>query len=408
MKRSVGYYVIWYFVYLCSFLFVRNKKKYAFGGPQGSFKDNAKYLFIYASEHCKDVDVAWITPYHRVVSQLTLMGLKAYHWRSVKGIWHALTSRYWFYNSYASDINLYLSGGATCIDLWHGVGLKCIQYSIKKGYYAQGYQNPSFKDKIVYADRYRRHDYFLSTTPCMTELFSQSFRVPKNRCLELGYPRNYLLTASEKERRDYIRRYESCEMSDLIDRMRQYAQVLLYMPTWRDTQRTLFTQHMDLDRLNDVLRSHDELMILKPHPMVRADRDDKDYSNLLFLASMMDVYPLLPYVQVLVTDYSSVLYDFLLIDEVRNPEGVSQAFLYTYDYEEYVNERDFFYPFDEYVAGNRVSDFEGFLHCVEQHDYAITPQERQRLVQVFWGETAKYNASEKIMEFFVTSPAGRA
>ena len=116
MRKSVGYYVFWYFVYFCSFIFVRNKKKYAFGGPQASFKDNAKYLFIYASEHCKDIDVAWITPYHSVVNNLRAMGLKAYHWRSAKGMWHALTSRYWFYNSYPSDINYYLSGGATCVE----------------------------------------------------------------------------------------------------------------------------------------------------------------------------------------------------------------------------------------------------------------------------------------------------
>ena len=400
MKKTFGYYVLWYFVYLCSFLFVRNKKKYAFGGPQGSFKDNAKYLFIYASEHCKDVDVAWITPYHSVVSQLTSMGLKAYHWRSVKGIWHALTSKYWFYNSYPSDIDFYLSGSAVCVNLWHGIGLKCIQYSITKGLGEQAYQHPTWLDKFRRAYKYRKHDYVLSSTPFMTELFSKSFRVPKSRCLELGYPRNYPLTASEKERTDFVQRYESEEMIGLIDRMRQYNKVLLYMPTWRETQRKLFVQHLDLDRLNEVMKAHGELLLLKPHPMVFTDNDENEYSNMLFIDPMMDVYPLLPYVQVLVTDYSSVLYDFLLMDEVRNPEGVSQAFLYTYDYEEYVNERDFFYPFDEYVAGNRVSDFEGFLHCVEQHDYAITPQERQRLVQVFWGETAHYNPSQKIMEFF--------
>ena len=77
-----------------------------------------------------------------------------------------------------------------------------------------------------------------------------------------------------------------------------------------------------------------------------------------------------------------------------------EAFLYTYDYEEYVKERDFIYPFDEYVTGNRVNDFEAFLRCVDQHDYAIDPSERQRLLQVFWGETARYNSGQKIMEFF--------
>lgn len=393
MRKSVGYYVFWYFVYFCSFIFVRNKKKYAFGGPQASFKDNAKYLFIYASEHCKDIDVAWITPYHSVVNNLRAMRLKAYHWRSAKGMWHALTSRYWFYNSYPSDINYYLSGGATCVELWHGIGIKCIQYSIKKGFYAQPYQHPTLKDKIVYSYRYRKHDYVISSTSMMTELFSQSFRVPKSRCLEFGYPRNAILTADESDRKTFIQRYESDEMRDLIDRMRQYDKVLLYMPTWRDTQRTLFTQNMDLDRLNDVLVLHNELMILKPHPMVHVGKADRKFSNLLFLDSLMDVYPLLPYVQVLVTDYSSILYDFLLM------EG-KEAFLYIYDLDYYVGERDFFYPYDEYVIGNRVTTFEDFLRCVEQHDYAVDPLERQRLLQAFWGETAHFNSSQKIMEFF--------
>lgn len=182
-------------------------------------------------------------------------------------------------------------------------------------------------------------------------------------------------------------------MRDLIDRMRQYDKVLLYMPTWRDTQRTLFTQNMDLDRLNDVLVLHNELMILKPHPMVHVGKADRKFSNLLFLDSLMDVYPLLPYVQVLVTDYSSILYDFLLM------EG-KEAFLYIYDLDYYVGERDFFYPYDEYVIGNRVTTFEDFLRCVEQHDYAVDPLERQRLLQAFWGETAHFNSSQKIMEFF--------
>ncbi len=393
MKKTVSYYLFWHFVHLCSFLFPRSKKKYTFGGPNGTFKDNAKYLFIYASEQCKDIDIAWVTSYHSTVNLLTALGLKVYHSRSFKGMWHALTSRYWFYNSYPSDIDYYLSGGATCVELWHGIGLKCIQYGITKGFYAQSYQKPTLKERIVYATIYRKHDYVLSSTPFMTESFSQSFRVPKNRCIEFGYPRNAILTADEVDRKAFIRRYESKEMLDLIGRMSQYNKVLLYMPTWRDSQRNLFAQHIDLDRLNAVLASHNELMILKPHPMILADREERDYSNLLFLDPLMDVYPLLPYVQVLVTDYSSILYDFLLM------EG-KEAFLYTYDYEEYVDERDFFYPFDEYVTGNRVNDFEGFLRCVDQHDYAIDPSERQRLLQVFWGETARYNSSQKIMDFF--------
>ena len=395
MKRTVGYYLFWYMVYGCSFLFPRSRRRYAFGGPEGSFKDNAKYLFIYASEHCKDVDVAWITPYHSTVRRLTSLGLKAYHCRSARGIWHARTSKYWFYNSYATDIGYFFSGGATKVELWHGIGFKCIQYSVKKGVYAQVYRRNGLWHRMTHLHSFSRHDYVLSSAPPATDFFAASFRVPKDRCLELGYPRNGILTVGEDARMAFIRRYEPPEVLELAARLQQYARVLLYMPTWRDNQRRLFVQHLDLERLDGVLRRQGEVMLLKPHPMVYADVDVDEgrYTNLIFLDSMTDVYPLLPQVQVLVTDYSSILYDFLLM------EG-KEAFLYTYDYEEYVEERDFFYPFDEYVTGNRVTDFEGFLRCVEQHDYAIDPSERQRLLQTVWGETVHYNSSQRIMEFF--------
>ena len=391
--KKVLFYFFWNIVYLCSFLFIRNKRKYAFGGQRGTFTDNAKYLFIYASNHCKDIDVAWITKYHSVVNHLTSLGLKAYHWRSAKGIWHALTSRYWFYNAYPSDIGFYFSGGAICVELWHGIGIKRIQYSINKGYYAKSYQNPSLRERIIDPHQYRKHDYVLSSTPMMTEFFSQSFRVPKSRCIEFGYPRNSILMANEADRMAFIQRYESSDVLELIERMGGYNKVLLYMPTWRDSQRKLFTQQMNLNRLNDVLASHNELMILKPHPRVHAGMEEKKFSNLLFIDSVMDVYPLLPYVQVLVSDYSSILNDFLLM------EG-KEAFLYIYDYDEYVGERGFFYSYDEYFIGNRVRNFDDFLRCVDQHDYAIDPLERQHLLQAFWGDTMQYDASSRIIGFF--------
>lgn len=396
MKKTVVNYLFWYCVYLCSFLVIRNKRRYTFGGSSGSFKDNAKYLYLYACERCEGVDAAWVTASRATERRLRGMGLKVYHRRSAKGIWHALTSRYWFYNSSTLDIDFFLSGGATCVNLWHGVGTKCIQYAITKGVYAQPYQRPTLRDRFWYPYRYRKHEYVLSSTPLATEFFSRSFRVAKERCLELGYPRNSILTADEAERMRLVRRYEPKGMMELMGRMRQYGRVLLYMPTWRDSQRTLFTQHLDLDRLNEVLAAQGELMLLKPHPMVFADEIEvgKTYSNLIFLDSMMDVYPLLPYVQVLVTDYSSVLYDFLLMED-------KEAFLYIYDYEEYVAERDFFFPFDEYVTGNRAKNFEEFLRIVEQHDYAIDPAERERLLQAFWGETARYDSSQRIIEYFL-------
>ena len=73
--------------------------------------------------------------------------------------------------------------------------------------------------------------------------------------------------------------------------------------------------------------------------------------------------------------------------------------LYLYDYEEYVRERDFFYPFDENVIGKRANDFESLCSCIESGDYALPADERNQLVDKFWGKTAGYDSSRMILDF---------
>ena len=126
-------YTFCYILYPFSFLFVRNKRKYAFGSFAGRFNDNAKYFFIYTCQHCSDINAAWISSSMATVRLVRSLGFKAYHLASPQGVWHSLTSKYWFFNSYTSDIFYSFSGGAVCVNLWHGVGLKRIEYNILSG-----------------------------------------------------------------------------------------------------------------------------------------------------------------------------------------------------------------------------------------------------------------------------------
>lgn len=386
------FYTFCYILYPFSFLFVRNKKKYAFGSFAGAFNDNAKYLFIYTCEHSPDVNAAWISNSHDTVKLIRSYGFKAFHILSFQGVWHALTSKYWFFNSYTSDIFYSFSGGAVCINLWHGIGLKRIEYNILTGPLGERYQKTNFKEVYYHPQSFRAPDYIVTSTPFQTHMFSTAFRVPPERCLEFGYPRNEILTEPESTRMIFVKGYESEDTMTLIERFNQYNRVLIYMPTWRDSQRHLFTQSMDLNKINNALKSHNELLLLKPHSNVVIEGDLQKYSNVLFLSGKVDVYPILPYTQVLITDYSSVLYDYILM------EGKS-VILYLYDYQDYLNERDLFYPFDENVVGKRVYTFEELLATVDGHDYDMDESKRKELIEKFWGETIHFNSNQKILDF---------
>ena len=386
-------YIICYLIYPFSFLFPRNSRKYVFGSYRGSFTDNSKYLFLYASENGdKDIDYIWLSPNKDTVRNLRQKGLRAYWIFGLRGIWHALTSKYWFFNSYTSDIMFCLSGRAVCINLWHGVGIKRIEFNSVSGVMGDRFQKRNKYDAFCHPHSFRKPDWVLSSTPFQNNFFSTSFRIPESRCLEMGYPRDWIITASEEERSRFISRYEPQQTLKLIEKLKQYDKVLIYMPTWRDSQRTIFTQSMDLDRLNKILSARNQFLILKPHANTITTELSGALSNIMLVDPGFDIYPILPYTQVLITDYSSIIYDWLLMDD-------KNVILYLYDYDDYVKERDFYYPYDENVVGTRVQSFESLCQLLESGDYILPIADRNRIVDKFWGKTTLYDSSKRILDF---------
>ncbi len=384
-------YLVCYLIYPFSFLFPRRSNRYAFGSFRGAFNDNAKYLFIWLSENHGDADAAWLSTNGDTVRLVRSFGLKAYNVLSVHGAWYALTSKYWFFNSYTSDIMFCLSGRAVCVNLWHGIGLKRTDFNTVSGPMGDRFIRKKPKEVFFHPESFRRPDYLISSAPFQTSMFAKAFRIPENRCLEFGYPRNAILGMSDIERRNFVSRYEPEATMALIDRTVDFDEVFIYMPTWRDSQRKVFTQSMDLNRLNDIMRKKNALLLLKPHANTIID-GVSEFSNISLVGSNVDVYPLLPYTDVLITDYSSILYDYLILPD----KGV---ILYLYDYEEYVSERDFYYPFDENVAGVKTYSFEELQECVLAGNYHIDANVRNCILLRFWGNSLNFNSSAEIVEF---------
>ena len=140
------------------------------------------------------------------------------------------------------------------------------------------------------------------------------------------------------------------------------------------------------------MAAKNSMLILKPHANVRLTEDFGSLTNIMPASPIMDIYPVLPYVHVLITDYSSIIYDWLLMDG-------KDVILYLYDYEAYVKERDFFYPFDENVTGCRVESFEELCRLIESGDYSMNEKERKQILDKFWGNTAMADSSRMILDF---------
>ncbi|MBQ8959021.1 MAG: CDP-glycerol glycerophosphotransferase family protein [Bacteroidales bacterium] len=382
-------HLICFCIYPFSFLFPRDKKKWAFGSFRGAFNDNAKYLFIHMSEHMPEIEVVWLSVSKSTVAEIRRKGAKAYHVLSPKGIWFALTSKYWFFNAYSSDIMFCFSGGATLVNLWHGLPLKRIEFGIGSGPLAKRYVEQTFRERFNHPEVFVRPDFVLSASEMCTSVFARSFRVNPEQCLSFGYPRNEILNWTEEKRKSFIRRYEPLATRELIDDLGRYTKVYFYLPTWRDSKSDFMSSGFDFRALDAVMRENDALFLLKPHANTKIDTQAfVGLTNLRLLAGTVDVYPILPYTDVLITDYSSILYDYLLMEN-------KDVILYLFDYQEYENERSFNWPFDEMVIGRRAYDFAALLECLREMSPGLDEAKRQALLRKCWGESAM-NACERI------------
>lgn len=391
-------HLISFCVYPFSFLFPRRKKRWAFGSFRGAFNDNAKYLFIHVSEKMTEIDSAWLSMNKSTVQEIRTKGLVAFHVLSPKGIWYALTSKYWFFNAYSSDIMFCLSGGAKLVNLWHGLPMKRIEFDITSGPLADRFVKRSLKERFYHPENFQRPDYLLTASPFFSETFARSFRISVEQCLLMGYPRNVILNCSEAERMRFVEKYEPDTTKMLITRLKEgsYNRVFIYLPTWRDSQRDFFSHDFDLKALDETLRQFNALLLLKPHANVAVEASVAEgLTNVEFVPSSVDIYPVLPYTDVLITDYSSVLYDYVLMEQ----KGM---ILYLYDFQEYEKERNFTRAFDDLAFGKRVFDFASLLTTIREGDYMMEEDERKTFACKCWGFDSE-KASERIGLFFQQS-----
>lgn len=379
-------FLLGYCLYPFSFVVLRSKRKIAFGSFRNSFSDNAKYLFIYLSEHQADTngaEIVWLSASKSTVEQVRSYGLNALFIGSLRGLWFALRAKYWYFSAYTSDILFFASGGATCINLWHGVGLKKIEFSITDGKLADRYVHRKFWEVFYHPETFRRPDYFLSSTEFQSVKFAEAFRIDLSQCLNIGYPRNSILLTPESERQQFIKKYEPAQTATLIAKIKQHDKTVVYMPTWRDSQLNIFAENMDLNALNRLMQEQNVLLILKPHANTKLGCLNFDnLENIVLFDNHSDIYTVLPYTDVLITDYSSILYDYILMDG-------KDVILYLYDLQTYINDRDFNYPFQENVVGKEIYNFPDLLACLSLNDYKIDETKRHEIINKFWGEKSQ-------------------
>jgi CDP-glycerol glycerophosphotransferase len=246
----------------------------------------------------------------------------------------------------------------TCLQTWRGTPLKHIGLDIER---------PQFTNGLIYPDLVRedaaRWDLLLSQNAFSTPIFRRAFGF-HGEIMETGYPRNDLL---RHPRRDEF-------AADARERLGLPAgqKVVLYAPTWRDDAMPEYGGYrfsLKLDTAAAARCLGDEyVLLLRMHSNIRGGSNVKDGrldspggASVLDVTGYPDIASLLLITDILITDYSSVMFDFA---NTRKPQ-----LFYTYDLPHYRDKlRGFYFDFESEAPGPLLETSDALIEAIRSID----------------------------------------
>lgn len=247
-------------------------------------------------------------------------------------------------------------------------------------------------------------DCFLSLSPFFDNIISEFCHVDKDNIIDLGFPRNDDLFSKTKNIRNMFKN-------------KNFDKTIMWLPTYRQRENKISDLSMknsfelgipiiynieNLRVLNNLLNELNILLVLKPHPAqdLSVIKTEK-LSNFILLTNQdlenenINLYEFLGQTDALITDYSSVYYDYLLTNK---PIAIT-----TDDFDEYKETFDFAFDniFDvikgEYI--NNFDELKSFINNVANGN-DIAKHERENIKKILH-KFQDENSSSRVYEFLV-------
>ncbi|WP_405581488.1 CDP-glycerol glycerophosphotransferase family protein [Streptomyces sp. NBC_01190] len=210
----------------------------------------------------------------------------------------------------------------TYIQTWHGSALK------RMGFDEPKYRIMSEVDQEEYQRALNRFDHFVVRSEHDVRTLARAYRLPEARLLRTGYPRNDALV---KGRGATERPPEVQELAERL-KLRPGLPVVLYAPTFRaaaDGKVQAFEAPFDVEAFADRF-GDDFTLLVRSHYLNKVTLPPSVAGRLIDVTGVPDITPLLLLSDALITDYSSVMFDYALLER--------PIVFYAYDWEEYAHD----------------------------------------------------------------------
>ncbi len=341
----------------------RGRGRWVFGSGTG-VGGGALALYRAARERDPGLRLDWLARDDRDRADAAAAGVPSTRRSSARGLWLTLRAEVAVVTHGFGDVNRFGTRGAFVVQLWHGIPLKLVQLDSPATMSGGGI--PGMRSlRGVLRTAYRRGFRGIGLMPAASELTAAhlrtAFSLPADRVVVTGDPRDDVLErGTAEQRRDAARALLAERLGGM-----PAGRVILYAPTWRDgapdpAVPTLEQWH----EIAATLDATDSTLLLRSHPLgvgdYRAGVDLSPRIRLFGSDVQREITPVLPAIDLLVTDYSSIAFDVSLT-------GAPILFLAP-DVDAYSDSRGLYQPYRTFSGGHETRDWPGLLAQLRRLD----------------------------------------
>ncbi|MEZ9946513.1 CDP-glycerol glycerophosphotransferase family protein [Vibrio breoganii] len=253
-----------------------------------------------------------------------------------------------------------MAQGQIRINLWHGVPIKKIRYHLLDRFDASN-QNQS--DLTTYVSSNNDYDRLLMST---------GLNVPMYKIKSIGIPRLDYLHLSEKELEFYDIYSDAVEIKS---RTKSFSKVILWAPTYRGKPTSIDDKVFDPIEQKEIcnyLQSNNYCMCIKMHKFSLKSEYEvfNKCDNVIFINDLINTNIILRYVDLLITDFSSIWIDYLTLNK--------PIIFFAKDYCEYSNEHGFILEFEKQIPTELLVDFYDLMSAIKHSEKLIVNYEEQK------------------------------
>jgi CDP-glycerol glycerophosphotransferase (TagB/SpsB family) len=349
--------------YILSFVLKDENKLWIIGAGNGyTYTDNSRYFYEWINKNKnKDKKVFWVTKNPSIFKMLKKnKELNIIYFYSFKGIILLAKAKVYICSHGIDDITPYVNKSKVVICLWHGLPIKKIG-NMAMGVFGKSNRLNSIISALINSKK--NYDLFLTPSQYYKNIFEESFGAQINNYLLAQYPR----VTELKEK------YKKSAEDNRIG-------TILFAPTFRDFVNQDYYESMGilppldyLNELNVLLSKNNYRLIIKLHPYINIRRDYINgvdgFNNITFADKNEDVLNLLIYANVLITDYSSIYFDFMALNK--------EIFFLMPDYDIYKNNvRGFNFDFEKIAPGKIYSSWYDIANHLQYRNIKFEPDDK--------------------------------